>query len=67
MALLIAMRSTDGEKVYFNLHQVCAIHPSYTKKTTTILFAGEYLDVIESVDSIANMISYYEEKEKDNG
>ena len=59
MRLIIVTRKIDGAKIYVNPEQVCAVYPYYKKDSTVIQFAGaeeNYLEVLESVDSIANMI-----------
>ena len=60
MRLIIVTRAYDGAKVYVNPEKVCAVYPYYTKSSSTVIqFEGaveNYLEVVESVDSIANMM-----------
>lgn len=59
MRLTIATRAIDGAKVYVNPEKVCAVYPYYKRDTTVIQLAGaeeNYLVVVESADSIANMM-----------
>ena len=59
MRLIIVTRKIDGAKIYVNPEQFCAVYPYYKKDSTVIQFAGaeeNYLEVLENVDSIANMI-----------
>lgn len=59
MRLIIVTRKIDGAKIYVNPEQICAVYPYYKKDSTVIQFAGaeeNYLEVLENVDSIANMI-----------
>lgn len=60
MKLIIVTRWDDGEKMYVNPEQICAIYPCYKKESTVIQFARareSYLDVKESPESIVNMIT----------
>ncbi len=57
MRLIVVTRHADGKKIYVNPEQVCAVYPYFNK--TVIQFSGEeinYLGVLESAESIANMI-----------
>lgn len=59
MRLIIVTRKIDGAKIYVNPEQICAVYPYYKKDSTVIQFAGaeeKNLEVLENVDSIANMI-----------
>ena len=59
MRLIIVTRSIDRAKMYVNPENVCAVYQHYKKDTTIIQFAGaeeNYLEVLESVDSVANMM-----------
>ncbi len=62
MRFEILSRKIDGRKIYINPEKVCAIYPKYKEDGTTIVqFAGSdenYLEVIESVDSVASMMEY---------
>ena len=60
MQLIIVTRQIDGEKMYVNPEQICAIYPYYKGESTVIQFAGaeeNYLDVRESPESIVSMIT----------
>ena len=60
MRMIIVSRMSDGEKVYVNPENVCAVYPCFDNKEITIIqFSGNdnnYLEVIESVDSVACMM-----------
>ena len=59
MRLIIVTRAIDGVKIYVNPEKVCAVYPYYKRDSTVIQFAGaeeNYLEVLESADSIANMM-----------
>lgn len=60
MRLIIVSRKIDGEKVYVNPENICAVYPRFDNKEITIIqFPGNdenYLEVIESVDSVASMM-----------
>lgn len=59
MRLIIVTRQIDGAKMYVNPEKICAVYPYYKKDSTVIQFAGaeeNYLEVLESVDSVANMM-----------
>lgn len=60
MRLIVVTREADGKKIYANPEQVCAVYPYYKQEDITVIqFCGEeenHLEVLESVESIANMI-----------
>ena len=58
MRLITLTRKIDGAKIYVNPEQICAVFPYYKKDTTVIQFAGDenYVEVLESVDSIATVL-----------
>ena len=60
MRLIVVTREADGQKIYVNPEQVCAVYPYYKQDDKTVVqFAGaegNYLEVLESVESVANMI-----------
>ena len=59
MRLIIVTRVIDGAKMYVNPENVCAVYQYYKKDTTIIQFVGaeeNYLKVLESADSVANMM-----------
>lgn len=59
MRFIIVTRAIDGAKMYINPENVCAVYPFYKRDTTVIQFAGaeeNYLEVLESAESIANMM-----------
>ena len=59
MRLIIVTRSIDRAKMYVNPEKVCAVYQYFKKDTTIIQFAGaeeNYLEVLESADSVANMM-----------
>jgi len=60
MRLIIVSRKIDGAKVYVNPENICAVYPCRNNKERTIIqFPGSdenYLEVIESVDSVAGMM-----------
>ena len=60
MRLIIVSRKIDGVKVYVNPENICAVYPRWDNKETTIIqFPGNdenYLEVIESADSVASMM-----------
>lgn len=60
MRLIVVTREADGKKIYVNPEQVCAVYPYYKQEDKTVIqFSGaeeNYLEVLESADSIANMI-----------
>ena len=60
MRLIIVSRKIDGAKVYVNPENICAVYPRWNNKEITIIqFPGSdenYLEVIESVDSVASMM-----------
>ncbi len=67
MKLIIVTRQIDGEKMYVNPEQICAIYPYHKKESTVIQFSGtkeKYLDVKESPESIACMIANIEPERK---
>lgn len=49
-----------AKKMYVNPEQICAVYPYYKREDKTVIqFAGaeeNYLEVLESADSIANMM-----------
>lgn len=57
---IIVSRIVDGAKVYVNPENICAVYPRFDNKEITVIqFPGSdenYLEVIESVDSVACMI-----------
>ena len=60
MRMIIVSRMSDGAKVYVNPENVCAVYPRFDNKEITIIqFSGNdnnYLEVIESADSVACMM-----------
>ena len=59
MRLIIVSRRADGAKVYVNPENICAVYPRFDNKEITIIQFendGNYLEVIESVDSVASMM-----------
>lgn len=60
MKWIVATRSADGEKIYVNVSQICAVSRRYNDKNVTIIgLAGDcedYLEVLESPESIMNLI-----------
>ena len=60
MRLIIVSRKIDGAKVYVNPENICAVYPHWKNKEITIIqFSGSdenFLEVIESVDSVASMM-----------
>ncbi len=60
MRLIVVTREADGKKIYVNPEQVCAVYPHYKLGVKTVIqFSGaeeNYLEVLESAESIANMI-----------
>lgn len=61
MKMIIVSRMVDGAKVYVNSENICAVYPRFDNKEITVIqFSGNdknYLEVIESADSIACMIA----------
>ena len=59
MKLIIVTRNIDGKKMYVNADMISAVYPYYKKDTSIIQFAGSeenYVEVKESVETIANMM-----------
>ena len=60
MKWIVATRIADGEKIYVNVSQICAVYGKYTNKNVTIIdFVGDcenYLEVLESPEVIMNLI-----------
>lgn len=60
MKMITVTRMVDGEKVYVNPENICAVYPRFDNKEITVIqFPGNdenYLEVIESVDSVARMM-----------
>lgn len=60
MKLITVTREIDGTKVYVNPDYVCAVFQHYHFPNTTVIqFPGNVendMHVIESVDTVANMI-----------
>lgn len=60
MRLIVVTRHADGKKIYVNPEQVCAVYPYYKQQDKTVIqFSGSdenYLEVIESADSVACMM-----------
>ena len=60
MNVIIVSRKIDGAKVYVNPENICAVYQRYDNKEITIIqFTGSdenYLEVIESADSVAGMM-----------
>ena len=60
MKMITVTRMVDGEKVYVNPENICAVYPRFDNKEITVIqFSGNdenYLEVIESEDSVACMI-----------
>lgn len=67
MTLIVVTRH-DGKKVYVNPEQVCAVYPYYKQEDKTVIqFSGteeNYLEVLESAESIANMIMRGEQNDQ---
>lgn len=56
----------NGKKAYINPSKVCAVYPSYQNSEITIVDFGmpdSYLSVLESADTVAQMIEMAERKE----
>lgn len=60
MRLIFVTRHADGKKIYVNPENICAVYPYFKQEDKTVIqFSGEeqnYLEVLESAESIANMI-----------
>ena len=60
MRLIVVTRHADGKKMYVNPENICAVYPYYKHEDKTVIqFSGaeeNYLEVLESAESIANMI-----------
>ena len=60
MKMISVSRMVDGAKVYVNPDNICAVYPRFDNNEITVIqFSGNdenYLEVIESVDSVACMI-----------
>ena len=60
MKWIVITRYFDGEKIYVNVSQICAVYRKYgNKKVTIIDFVGDcenYLEVLESPEAIMNLI-----------
>lgn len=60
MRLIVVTRHADGKKIYVNPELVCAVYPYYKREDKTVIqLSGaeeNYLEVLESAESIANMI-----------
>ena len=60
MRMIIVSRKIDGAKVHVNPENICAVYQRYDNKEITIIqFSGSdenYLEVIESADSVAGMM-----------
>jgi uncharacterized protein YlzI (FlbEa/FlbD family) len=60
MKLIIVTRQIDGTKVYVNPEHICAVFKHYQFPNRTIIqFPGSdenNIHVLESVDTVANMI-----------
>lgn len=58
--LFLVTRKIDGKKMYVNTANVCVVCPCYLDETTTIIqFSGSdenYIEVLESSDTVANMM-----------
>lgn len=70
MRLIVVTREADGKKIYVNPEQVCAVYPYFKQEDKTVIqFSGEeknYLEVLESAESIANMIMRGEQNGQTN-
>lgn len=68
MRLIVVTREADGKKIYVNPEQVCAVYPYYKQEDKTVIqFAGaegNYLEVLESAESIAHMMMEGEQDEQ---
>ena len=59
MKWIVVTRISDGEKIYVNANRICAIYRKYNSENATIIDFGEdfdYLEVLESPESIMNLI-----------
>lgn len=60
MKWIVATRAVDGEKIYVNVSQICAVYRNYNNRNVTIIdFVGDcenYLEVLESLEAIMNLI-----------
>ena len=60
MKMIIVSRMVDKAKVYVNPENICAVYPRFDNEEITVIqFPGSdenYLEIIESVDSVACMI-----------
>lgn len=67
MRLIFVTRYADGKKMYVNPENICAVYPYFKQEDKTVIqFSGEeqnYLEVLESAESIANMIMRGEQDE----
>ena len=67
MRLIVVTRHADSKKMYINPEQVCAVYPYYKQEEKTVIqFSGaeeNYLEALESAESIANMIMRGEQDE----
>ena len=65
MRLIIVSRKIDGAMMYVNPENICAVYPRWDNKEITIIqLTGNdenYLEVIESVDSVASMMEASDE------
>ena len=65
MRLIIVSRKIDGAMMYVNPENICAVYPRWDNKEITIIqFTGNdenYLEVIESVDSVASIMEASDE------
>ena len=60
MKWIVATNVADGEKIYVNASQICAVYRKYhNEKVTIIDFVGDcenYIEVLESPEAIMNLI-----------
>ncbi len=70
MRMIIVSRKSDGAKVYINPENICAVYPRFDNKEITIIqFTGNdenYLEVIESVDSVVCMMGASDDESGSN-
>ena len=67
MKLIVVTCFEDGKKAYINPSKVCAVYPNFKNPELTNVNFGSpeaYLTVLESVDTVAQMIEMVEREEE---
>ena len=62
MIMISVTRSSDGEKVYINPSQICAIYPHYIKNESVIHFSRDDEDDLIVLENCRNVVRMIEQQ-----